>query len=698
MRTLLIDNYDSYTYNLAQLIGEVYGEPPLVVRNDEIPDPLPADLAALVVSPGPGHPATARDVGALPALLARTELPVLGVCLGHQLLGLLAGAAVRPAPEPRHGHVGRVAHTGEGLFAGVPQHFAAVRYHSLCVAEPLPPELAATAWAEDGVLMGLAHTVLPWWGVQFHPESVGSAHGARLLRNFRELALRHAPARRPAAPRRTGTGAPRRPVRTARGGWRLAHRRLDREVPAPEAFQALFGADEYAFWLDSGAPGAGSGRYSLLGAPQGPHGEVLRYRVGAGKVECLGPGGTRYLRGSVFDALGGRIAERAVSLPDGVPPELACGYVGYFGYELKAECGGAAARTAPLPDAVWAAAGRLLLVDHRQGATWLAALTDGTPASAADAERWLDRASAVLDGIGMGGRALPVAAGAPDPDTVVPRRRRTGYLADVAECRRLLRAGESYEICLTTAADAPFTGDPFAFYLRQRAANPAPYAAYLALGPTRVLCSSPERFCAVDAEGWVESRPIKGTAPRHPDPAADGRLAAGLAADPKSRAENLMIVDLLRNDLGRVCETGAVEVPELMAVESYATVHQLVSTVRGRLRPGVDAVAAVRACFPGGSMTGAPKLRTMEILDRIEGHARGIYSGALGYFGLTGTADLNIVIRTAVVHDGRVSVGGGGAIVLDSDPAAEYDEMLLKIRAALAGGRRGSAAGPAVTG
>ncbi|MFD0885984.1 aminodeoxychorismate synthase component I, partial [Streptosporangium algeriense] len=262
-------------------------------------------------------------------------------------------------------------------------------------------------------------------------------------------------------------------------------------------------------------------------------------------------------------------------------------------------------------------------------------------------------------------------------------RSRDDYLADVAECHRLLRAGESYEICLTTTARLPYAGDALDFYTRQRLLNAAPYAAFLQWDRYRVACSSPERFLRITRDRTVESKPIKGTAPRDPDPVLDRLVRDGLARDPKTRAENLMIVDLLRNDLGRICEVGTVEVPSFMAVESYTTVHQLVSTVRGRLRADVDALSATRHCFPGGSMTGAPKIRTMEIIDRLEGAPRGIYSGTLGYFALSGASDLNIVIRTAVIGDGHLTVGAGGAVVLDSDPVAEYEEMLLKARAPL---------------
>jgi para-aminobenzoate synthetase len=257
------------------------------------------------------------------------------------------------------------------------------------------------------------------------------------------------------------------------------------------------------------------------------------------------------------------------------------------------------------------------------------------------------------------------------------------YLADIATCEQHLRDGESYELCLTNSIAAELDVDPLALYIELRRVNPAPFASYLRFGDLAVLSSSPERFLSVDREGGAEAKPIKGTSPRGADADEDTRLAARLRDDEKNRAENLMIVDLLRNDLGSVCAVGSVEVPSLMAVESYETVHQLVSTVRGQLRPGTSAVECARACFPPGSMTGAPKLRTVEILARLEGRARGIYSGAVGYFGLGGGCDLSVTIRTIVLDGATATIGAGGAIVLQSDPEQEYEEMLLKALAPL---------------
>jgi para-aminobenzoate synthetase len=189
VRTLLVDNHDSYTFNLFQLIAEVNGSEPVVLTNDA-PTLTPrtlGDFHNIVISPGPGRPQVARDLGRLAEVLRTTRLPVLGVCLGHQAIAHAAGATVVRAPQARHGHLSKVTHNGEDLFAGIPAQFVAVRYHSLCVTPPVPPVLKVTAWAEDGVIMALRHRELPRWGVQFHPESIASEHGREILENFRDI-------------------------------------------------------------------------------------------------------------------------------------------------------------------------------------------------------------------------------------------------------------------------------------------------------------------------------------------------------------------------------------------------------------------------------------------------------------------------------------------------------------------------------
>ncbi len=445
---------------------------------------------------------------------------------------------------------------------------------------------------------------------------------------------------------------------------------IDGPLDPEAAFLALYRDSPHAFWFDSSRPGR-SARFSFMGDAGGPLGRTVSYEVETRQVRVERPGSVELLDESIFDYLAREtVPPPALALPD-LPFDFDCGFAGYLGYELKADCGGERAHRSPLPDAALLFADRLVAFDHERGGAHLLCLPAADDAGAAPA--WIEETAELLRTLG------PAAEPAPrGPVEFQLGRSRRGYLEEIETCRRLLREGESYEICLTNAIEAKLDVDPLDLYLRLRRVNPAPYAAYLRFGELAVLSSSPERFLRVDRAGGVEAKPIKGTARRGTAPAEDERLAEGLRDDEKSRAENLMIVDLLRNDLGSVCAVGSVEVPALMEVESYETVHQLVSTVRGRLRSGAGSVDAVRACFPPGSMTGAPKRRTMEILDRLEGRARGVYSGAIGYFGLGGACDLSVAIRAIVLDGNRATIGAGGAIVLQSDPEREYEEMLLK--------------------
>jgi para-aminobenzoate synthetase len=671
MRTLLIDNYDSFTFNLFHLLGEVNGEEPIVARNDELPweelAALPVDN--IVISPGPGRPDHERDVGVSLDVLRGARVPVLGVCLGHQALALVTGGAIEHAPEVMHGRLSSIHHDGRGLFSGIPQDFAAVRYHSLVVGA-VPAELRATAWTPDGVVMGLAHRTRPLWGVQFHPESICTEHGRALVRNFRDLTRAHG---------RPPTRAP-RPARRPAAGARVHHRTLATWCDPEAAFVALYGDREHAVWLDSSRAEPGLARFSFIGAPDGPFSRIVRYDVATQALTIDSATGREERRESVLDYCERELERLSADAPE-LPFDFTCGFAGYLGYELKAECGGELARRSPLPDAALVFCDRLVAFDHDERRVHLVALGDAT--GAAGAAEWLAATERELEALARRPPPEPPAPPAPGALSFAAREGRDAYLANIDACKREIFEGESYEVCLTTELHSDGAIDPLAAYRVLRARNPAPYSALLRLGDVSVLSSSPERFLHVGRGRVVESKPIKGTDARAADPAEDMWRAAALREDDKSRAENLMIVDLVRNDLGRVCALGTVEVPALMSVESYATVHQLVTTVRGRLRDDATAIDCIRAAFPGGSMTGAPKLRTMEIIDRLEQRPRGVYSGALGFLSVNGTADLSIVIRTLVASHHGLQIGSGGAIVAASDPDAEHDEMLLKARAVL---------------
>lgn len=674
MRTLLIDNHDSFTFNLFQYLAEVNGREPVVITNDD-PRFRLSDLRRfdnVVISPGPGRPQRESDFGLCRAVIDQAPIPLLGVCLGHQGLCLAHGASVGLVP-PRHGVVDLVRHTGVDVFAGLPSPLPVVRYHSLAVSD-LPEALEPIAWtSSDDVLMGVRHRSRPAWGVQFHPESVCTSHGHQLLANFRDLtaAVALEPAVAPLPPAGAPVLAPAPapapdPVPGSAPGREVLVRRVDVHPSAEDVHAALYGASDDSFWLDSSLVGA-RGRFSVMGDAQGPLARVATYDVWTGEVTVDGVTHP----GPFFDWLEADLAAWRVAPPD-VPFEFALGWVGYLGYELKAECGGVAAHRSEQPDAAFVFADRALVFDHVSRCVYLLALSDE--------DGWLGRTADFLRDFTAAPAAAPRPARA---ESVQARHSRSHYLKLVAACQEAITAGESYEVCLTNTVAWRGRVDPWDAYRFLRAESPAPFGALLRFGALSVLSTSPERFIRVDRQGVVESEPIKGTRPRGATAAEDEALRTALASSAKDRAENLMIVDLVRNDLGHCAEVGSVEVPRIFEVESYATVHQLVSTVRARLRSGSSAADVVRAAFPGGSMTGAPKIRTMQIIDGLEAGPRGVYSGALGYFSLSGTADFSIVIRTLVVDRDKVSFGVGGAVIALSDPAEEFEETAVKATALL---------------
>jgi para-aminobenzoate synthetase len=690
MRTLLVDNHDSYTYNVFHLLAAASGSEPVVVNNDAVSWRVlsRSDFDAIVLSPGPGRPERWHDFGVCRDILRYSEIPVLGICLGHQGIGNLLDGHVSSAPMAMHGRLSHVRHSDTGIFEGIPQDFSVVRYHSLAITGPPGPEGLVTAWAEDGVVMGVEHTSRPIWGVQFHPESIATEHGRAIAENFYAMVsrLRGKPApvsrRRAESVQMPDVSGP--PTAIADTPMRLRLREIEGEAPTEALFEQLFGEAENAFWLDSADPPTRLAQCSYLGTSAGRERCLLEYDVEQGEVAIKRARRDTVENKSIFDLLDREVAKHAVEPPPQLSRGLIGGFVGYLGYELKADCGSPNVHRSDMPDALMMLANRVIAVDHVRRRTYVCAVgREGDP----EADAWVEMAAeAVTAAIANPPAPVPT----PDPEEplehVVFRsgRVRERYLADIAASQAELAAGESYEVCLTDQFSTAASPDPFTLYRHLRHSNPAPFAAFLKFGDRAIVSSSPERFLSVDRDRRVEARPIKGTISRSDDPVVDSGRRDELKQDEKTMAEHLMIVDLLRNDVGRVCDIDSVSVPELMVIEPYATVHQMVSTIQGYLEPGRSPVECVHSCFPGGSMTGAPKLRTMEIIDGLENEARGVYSGAIGYFGLDGSTDLSIVIRTIVMRPGRTTIGAGGAIVMQSDPVDEFDEVLLKARAPMA--------------
>lgn len=408
----------------------------------------------------------------------------------------------------------------------------------------------------------------------------------------------------------------------------------------------------WAVWLDSG----GMARYDILtAAPQ-------RMLVLGGEATQCDP----------FAMLRGELGEQIAPVAD-VP--FAGGALGYWGYDLAQQMSAlprAEEDAKQLPDMAIGIYDWALVLDHQQHTARLV-----SHQRYAETAQLLPQLLIRL----QNNPALP-------PDDFRVHGKITSnftpdsYASAFASVQNYLKSGDCYQINLAQRFSAVASGDALGAYLTLRSLSPAPYSAFLNLPQVQILCASPERFLRVQ-NGSVETKPIKGTRPRSSDAKQDSQLAEELRNHPKDRAENLMIVDLMRNDLGKSCTPGSVRVPKLFEVESYANVHHLVSTVEGKLAEGRDALDVLRDCFPGGSVTGAPKLRAMQIIEQLEPHRRGIYCGAIGYVGFDGNMDSNIVIRTLVYANNEVCCWAGGGIVADSEEKAEYQETLDKASAML---------------
>ena len=414
---------------------------------------------------------------------------------------------------------------------------------------------------------------------------------------------------------------------------------LEGWVHPSDVFIALHGGDSNAFWLDREFNL--DNRFSVIVGASELHTELERTELAA------------VLSGLEF-------VDHAA-----LPFDFRPGLVGVLGYESDQDA--------------WMLVDRALVFDHdRRHIHFIGAFEDD-----AEFEHFLNAALLRLALVGGEQAAYRLRHTGGRSTNSTLRHSAGTYLALIERAQHFISLGDVYQLCLTNQISIDTTLDPLLTYLRLREHNPAPYAAFLRLGSRSVVCASPEQFLLAHVDGTVSTKPIKGTRPRGSSDAEDRAIAFDLRADQKERAENLMIVDLMRNDLGRVCEVGSVDVPKLFEIETYATVHQLVSTVVGKLLPEASVFDAVESAFPGGSMTGAPKLRAIEIIGELEAGPRGVYSGAVGFIASNGAAELGMTIRTIVFENGRATIGVGGGITIDSVPEAELEETKLKAKALL---------------
>ncbi|MGA7799858.1 MAG: aminodeoxychorismate synthase component I [Gammaproteobacteria bacterium] len=434
-----------------------------------------------------------------------------------------------------------------------------------------------------------------------------------------------------------------------------------------ELFESI--ADRpWAVFLDSGRPLCRQGRYDIMASD--PSATLVTRGM---RTEVRTPGRRFRSTADPFSLLRQHMGPPTGGM-DGVP--FCGGAIGYFGYDLARRLerlptiGEDGDR---LPEMAVGIYDWAVVVDHQERRTVLVACSAETP-TATQRAALIERFSAP----GVPVERVPFRSLSPTQSNMT----RDDYARAFGRIAHYIREGDCYQVNLAQRFEARVEGDPWLAYRQLRTINAAPFAAYLNTPYGKVLSASPERFLHVCGD-QVATRPIKGTRPRSDDPETDRACAAALQASPKDRAENLMIVDLLRNDIGKCCLPGSVKVPQLFQLESFATVHHLVSTITGTLASGQDAIALLRACFPGGSVTGAPKLRAMEIIEELEPHRRGVYCGAIGYVSLDGTLDTNIAIRTAVHSGDTLRFWAGGGIVADSTVDAEYQETYHKASAFL---------------
>ena len=442
-------------------------------------------------------------------------------------------------------------------------------------------------------------------------------------------------------------------------------------------FSRMRASGQECFLLESVEGGETVARYTFLGT-----GPIARWMVENGQARLERNGVAEPCAGAPLEALE-RIVVREGFVPDPELPPLAAGAVGYLCYDavrLLEEIPDRHTREGGIPDALFLLYDAVAAFDHPRQRLLLLTTLDLTGSS--DAEREVDGAVARLD-------RLEAFLGRPDPprreaaaasEDFMPLMPKQAFLDAVGAIQEAIVAGEVYQCVLSQRWTARVGLDPFDVYRALRALNPSPYLYYLETREACILGSSPEMLVRCRGRE-VETRPIAGTVPRGVTPVEDALLAESLLADPKERAEHVMLVDLARNDLGRVCEIASVTVPRYAAVEKFSHVQHLVSEVRGRLAAGRSAADALAACFPAGTLTGAPKIRAMELIDALENARRGVYGGAVGYFDAAGNCDLAIAIRTAVVEKGLWRVQAGAGIVADSVPEKEYAEAESKARA-----------------
>lgn len=450
-----------------------------------------------------------------------------------------------------------------------------------------------------------------------------------------------------------------------------------RNPPRPEDLFESFKDRAYSFFLDGASDQKNLARYSFIGCEP-----FLVFKSKGDRILLNWYGGRiEELRSNPFLVLRDLFKRYRVEGHPDIP--FTAGAVGYFGYDLKSfveRLPDIAKDDLDLDDSVFGFYDTVIIHDSLKKKAYIA--SSGLPFLDAqeNKKRACERLECFKDIIDYSPAERKASRPLTPPAAISSNFSKSSYMKAIVRAKEYIKQGDIYQVNLSQRFEADFKGDPYDLYLRLRGINPAPFSSFLGFDGIFILSSSPERFL-LKRKDYIETRPIKGTRPRGSDGLSDTSLEKELIDSPKDRAEHLMIVDLERNDLGRICEYGSVRSSEFITMEKYSTVFHLVSTVSGRLKKGIGPIESLMAAFPGGSITGAPKIRAMEIIEELEPVKRAVYTGAIGYISFDGNMDTSIVIRTFIVKDERAFFQVGGGIVADSDPEKEYDETIDKARA-----------------
>ncbi len=628
MRFYMLDNQDSFVYNLVAYLEEEGQE--IVV--EKIGRPLTAlengQWDGIILSPGPGKPEDAKEAN---DVLERFggKVPILGVCLGHQVIGYHYGGKVVHGSSPMHGKISTIRHNGKGLFYNLPAQYQVTRYHSLVIdSEHLPEGFEVDAKTEDGTIMAISQSTKEIYGVQFHPEALLTEYGHELIRNFISICEEHKKKQMPVV------------------------RKVKEYRPVFQIYQMLTEEEKKDAALLESSLVNELGQFSILGRKSYHQMEKKNgklYVNGVRKEIDFGEYVKQYF------------AEHKQENPTALP--LLSGAIGYFSYDY-----GKADTEQNIPESILTFYDQFWIEDCKEKELYFVS------------NQKLQSAQEGMQEILS--RQMEISHRQPEKykTEMLFDFTKKEYEDAIQRLKQYIIDGEVYIANMTQQLEIKSQMEPFALYEILRTENPSPFGGFLNYGGFQIVCASPERFMRVK-DRMIETRPIKGTRKRGADMAEDQQLKEELVHSKKDRSELLMIVDLERNDLNKICEPGSVKVENLFTVESYATVHHLVAEVKGKLKKNADLIDVIEATFPGGSITGAPKQRAMEIIDELEHHKRGIYTGTIGYFSLDGDMDMNIVIRTAIYQNGKYCIGAGGGITCESEEEAEYEETLQKAKA-----------------